>query len=245
MGKDVEAGRPKNEGTPLLSAHAKQPPSVYDHARPEDSKVWQSFHACFFLLGGVSFILGTSLYFVWGALGLTEEVGDFWAAVLYIVGSFGFLGVDSQEFLTFTKEDKWVRINIMCSWTGSLLYVVGSAGFLPDVFAATDGQVGIQGFIWGSFFIGCSQLWKTWRIGSEDDGFSTKTLFRSTDSSTAVGVELSAGIGAWCFFFGTMMFWHGPQEGPFYTLILSIWLVGSCFFTLGGCFLTWRHLNNM
>ncbi len=107
--------------------------------RPEDTVVWQFFHAFFFLLGGTTFIAGTGTYYYpeW-------EDGPFFSALLYTIGSCGFLAVDTQEFLTFTNEPMLIRTNILCSWTGSLLYVIGSVGFFPVVYAMSD-QIGIQG----------------------------------------------------------------------------------------------------
>jgi hypothetical protein len=56
-------------------------------------------------------------------------------------------------------------------------------------------------------------------------------------------VELSAGIGALCFFFGTLLYDNGPLEGPGSVLatVLWIWVVGSAWFTTGGLFLAARH----
>ena len=56
--------------------------------------------------------------------------------------------MDTLEAVTFTKESVYVRTNIMCSWFGSLLYVVGSIGFLPDVYVWSD-QIGIQVLVQG------------------------------------------------------------------------------------------------
>jgi hypothetical protein len=63
------------------------------------------------------------------------------------------------------------------------------------------------------------------------------------DSITATGVELGAGIGAWCFFFGTMLFKNGPLDGPDSVLstVLWTWVAGSVFFTMGALFLGARH----
>jgi hypothetical protein len=44
------------------------------------------------------------------------QQGGLVAAVLYTIGSVGFLSVDTQEALTFTKESIYLRVNIMCSW---------------------------------------------------------------------------------------------------------------------------------
>ena len=100
--------------------------------------------ACFCALGhaGTTFIAGTVLYFY-----PDVSDGDLWSAWLYTVGSFGFLGVDCLEFVTFTA-DRWLRANIALSATGSLCYVIGSVGFFPRIYAATD-RVGVWGFILG------------------------------------------------------------------------------------------------
>jgi hypothetical protein len=51
-------------------------------------------------------------------------MNDELSAVLYTVGSIGFLFVDVQEF--FTYEDPVLRTNILLSASGSTMYVVGS-----------------------------------------------------------------------------------------------------------------------
>ncbi len=90
------------------------------------------------------------------------------------------------------------------------------------------------------------QLWKTYRIASTETGsFSLKSVLQHRDAFTAVGVELGAGIGAWCFFFGTSLYDQGPLDGPDSVLIpvLWTWVAGSCFFTLGSLFLGFRHFS--
>jgi hypothetical protein len=59
----------------------------------------------------------------------------------------------------------------------------------------------------------------------------------------AAGVELSAGIGAACFLFGTIAYDAGPVEGPNSILfaVLCVWTAGSFWFTAGGLFLAYRH----
>lgn len=56
-----------------------------------------------------------------------------------------------------------------------------------------------------------------------------------------------SGIAAWCFFFGTIMYWNNPSVGPFFYTenYIAIWMLGSLLFALGGCFLAYRHLNGM
>src|SRR3990167_6927898 len=195
---------------------------------------WQIMHAFDFCLGGFTFILGTCCYFFkdWTA-GLTL------AALLYTIGSCGFLAVDVQEFFTF-KENKLLRANIFMSASGSFFYVLGSVGYFPfilDVF-----RLGEIGFIIGSFLIGVSQCWKVYRIGCDDGSFSPRNIISSKDNFTAVGVEADAGIGAWCFFFGTIFYLFISDFSSWeYTAVLLIWLAGSAFFSTGGLFLSFRH----
>lgn len=196
----------------------------------ELNKCWQAAHALFFATGGTTFIAGTAALFfpAW-------KEGARVSAILYTVGSCGFLAVDVQEFFTYTS-DSFLRFNISLSAIGSLLYVLGSIGFFPVIFAATP-VLGLTGFIGGSLFIGISQLWKTIR-------YLTSRGMSCTERGTAVGVELNAGIGAWCFFAGTIMFADAPRAAPAgkeLVAILAIWFIGSVFFTLGAVFLAYRH----
>jgi hypothetical protein len=186
---------------------------------------WMLLHWIAFALGGTTFIAGTTCYFFpdW-------QQGAAVGAWLYTIGSCGFLTVDVLEFFTFTK-DPWLRANIAMSATGSSFYVLGSIGFIPAVADACV-WLGIWGFIIGSFFIGVSQLWKATRIGW------CKCL-HDNDLATQMGVELDAGLGAWCFFFGTLPLAFGSDLTQ---TILCIWLVGSVFFTLGSLFLGYRHV---
>jgi hypothetical protein len=57
------------------------------------STAWKVIHVVNFALGGTTFTAGTSFYF-FDELGFE---GLYIAAVLYIIGSIGFLGVDVQE----------------------------------------------------------------------------------------------------------------------------------------------------
>jgi len=222
-----------------LTTHAQTPPSykaLGDTKAVEEMPLelqswWMRTHFLGFFCGGTTFILGTLCYFYpeW-------EEGGLYADMLYTLGSCGFLYVDVLEFFTFT-DDFLLRCNITMSATGSTFYVIGSVGFLPVFFneSATCGELG---FIAGSAFIGVSQSWKVLRL--------SRSSLRggpcaSKDTLTAIGVEAGAMIGAFCFLLGTIMFAHGPVEGAFYQLILTIWVWGSCAFTMGSFFLGYRH----
>jgi hypothetical protein len=217
-------------GAPTLSsASDTSPPLPWQNAHPT-----ACIQAHGLPTGGTSFIAGTACLFSsdWAP-------GPLDSALLYIIGSLGFLAVDVMEFFTFT-EDKLIRLNISISMSGSAAYVVGSVGFLPAVYALSP-SIGIWGFIVGSVLIGVSQLWKTHRIGSSEGQFSLPVLWGSLDALTQVGVELNAGLGAWSFFVGTVIYLHGPDAGATLQLVLQIWIVGSIFFTLGSFFLAYRH----
>ncbi len=200
----------------------------------EKTLPWMLLHWSGFFIGGFTFLIGTSLYFhpSW-------EYGARWSAGLYTLGSIGFLTVDVMEFFTFT-ENPIIRANMLCSIIGSLLYVIGSIGFFPEIYNDTD-VIGIWGFILGSFFIGSSQLWKTYRIGKgKGASFRFSNLIADVDACTQVGVELNAGLGGWYFFVGTIMYTRGT-EGPWYLHVLYVWTAGSLFFLLGSFSLAYRH----
>ena len=216
--------------------------------------LWKLLHAIFFLTGGITFIFGSACYFFpdWPESFLI-------GGVLYTIGSCGFLGVNVMELFTFTS-DRFLSLNNFMSATGSFLYVVGSIGYIPAVYESTTNwniikfnlttvggpafmgftpaTTGAYGFIAGSFLIGCSQLWKVWRI------------MTTTKEMIALGVELSTCLGAWCFLVGTSMYYNEYLlEAPsayihsyiIRSYIVNIWEAGSVLFTIGALFVTYRH----
>eukprot|EP00798_Chlamydomonas_sp_ICE-L_P023134 gene23134-30337_t len=201
---------------PLLAS------DYYDE--PPPNLPWRLLHAFFFLLGGTTFIAGIVALFYPG--------NDSLSAGLYTLGS-------STVVLFYPGNDS---LSAGLYTLGSIgFFSVDAQGFFPQLAMPA---IGVWGFILGSFVIGCSQFWKTYRIASVETGyFSLKTLWDDVESFTAAGVELSAGLGAWCFFFGTFLYWLGPLEGPESVVheVLQIWVMGSAWFTLGGCFLAHRH----
>mmetsp|Transcript_29285 Transcript_29285/g.57494 ORF Transcript_29285/g.57494 Transcript_29285/m.57494 type:complete len:242 (+) Transcript_29285:120-845(+) len=197
---------------------------------------WRILHSLGFTCGGTTFIAGSVCFFFpnW-------VEGAWWSALLYTVGSLGFLLVDVMEFFTFT-DCVFLRTNILCSALGSALYVIGSIGFFPSVYDQSD-FYGIWGFILGSAAIGSSQLWKVARIGwTEGKGFRICQLYSEEDEMTQTGVEFNASLGAWCFFFGTILFkWKGGVDVACYLASVWIWTWGSVAFTCGAGFLAYRH----
>jgi hypothetical protein len=202
-----------------------EPPEVFQ------TVWWRVVHAFAFVLGGATFVAGSACYFVpsWAD-------GGVFAGVVYTIGSLGFLTVDLLEFFTFTRP-RLLRLNIAASAIGSLCYVIGSLFFVPVLAAAVVGGplVGNWGFILGSWFIGCSQMFKVGRIVRDRTA-------SSSDRATAVGVEGGAGVGAWCFFVGTLLYNYGAEDNSDNLIaVFALWLVGSIAFLIGGVFLTFRH----
>lgn len=232
---------------PLLATHngtATETTPLVAEEMPTETPMplwWNVVHFVCFFIGGSTFIAG-SISLAYPNWPPSAKMG----AALYIIGSFGFLGVDLLEFFTFT-DNRLLRSNIALSAIGSALYVIGSIGFVPDV-GARYPTLGSWGFIWGSLFIGGSQLWKTYRIGCGGNerklGFSVRHgLCASADSITQVGVELDAGVGAWFFFFSTVYYLQQgqPASGDTYFAVIALWIIGSCFFFFGSLFLGYRH----
>lgn len=218
-----------------------------------DCTWWRILHYFGFCLGGITFTIGTLLYYpaVYDtSKGDTNDVVTLSVitAWLYTIGSAGFLFVDVQEFFTFT-DDIILRINISCSMIGSLFYLIGSAGFLPLIYNWQP-LIGIIGFMAGSLFIGCSQTWKLVRILRSPDEVGVSHEVSSTRRINAACVEGGAMVGGFSFLVGTSFYWKGPIEGDTtclvtcnnYELVLALWVLGSFAFTFGGLSLAYRHI---
>ena len=218
-----------------------------------DRDWWRLLHYGGFCVGGITFLIGTVLYYP--AIHDTAQGNDSGVvtlsvitAWLYTIGSAGFLFVDVQEFITFT-DDVILRINISCSMIGSFFYLVGSAGFLP-IFYNWCPLIGIIGFLAGSLFIGCSQTWKLVRILRIPDEVGVAPAIASLQRLNAACVEGGAMVGGFSFLIGTSFFWKGPVEGDTeclvtcnnYELVLALWVLGSLAFTFGGLSLAYRHI---
>jgi len=190
------------------------------------SKIWRAFHAISFVTGGVSFIIGTALLFPIPSTYMLSLL----SAIIYTIGSVGFLAVDIQEFFTFT-DDELLRLNISISATGSLAYVIGSLGYIPSI-ESDYPLLGICGFIIGSSLIYSSQLWKLYRIGWP---------LKNRDTLTASLVEGGACLGGLFFLIGSILAVSIPNNDDANLWVLILWLIGSISFTIGGFSLSYRH----
>ena len=196
---------------------------------------WRAAHAGGFLLGGLTFILGTAALYPVCAFDACPGA----SAALYVVGSLGFLSVDLLETAAYVRAPCALRLNIGCSAAGSALYVAGSTGFLPAVAASSASALGLAGFLAGSALIAASQTWKVARLlrglaGSGGGG-------SRADAATAICVEAGAGLGALLFLVGSAL--DAPAAaavaGP--GVVLALWMAGSVSFSIGAAFLLARH----
>ncbi len=137
------------------SSHIDQPKSTVDNS--DQWKIWHGFN---YIVGGITFLIGSILLFPFFNDYLNAAKLSAW---LYTIGSTTFLLADITEFLHFVTNDcrylKYV-INFFVSVTGSFLYLVGSICFIPEVNKA---DWGMTIFIIGSFVIVIGQLWKLMR----------------------------------------------------------------------------------
>jgi hypothetical protein len=193
------------------------------HISPSSTILWRIFHASSFIIGGISFIIGTALLFPFQSYALSLS-----SALIYTIGSLGFLFVDLQEFFTFIN-DPVLRFNIFLSGSGSTAYVLGSIGYIPEV-QSFSSTLGVYGFIIGSALIFSSQVWKLYRIG----------YWISNDTMTASIVEGGACIGALFFLIGSILVITSTSLNSI-IIILVLWMIGSISFTIGGLTLSYRH----
>ena len=229
---------PTNDDAPSPVADPSSPSLIVTTTKCDHvSLSWHIAHVAGFFTGGLAFIIGTACLFypAW-------DNGALVSAWLYIIGSFGFFGVDFLEFFTFTQSGT-LRANIGISMFGSFLYILGSVGFLPSVASSIE-WIGPWGFILGSVFIASSELWKLYRIGGGESagGFLFATLTESKDTATQVGVEGGAFLGAAFFFVGTVLYDVGDMTRvKALDRVLALWTCGSVAFFIGSFFLGYRH----
>jgi hypothetical protein len=202
------------------------PPHVHDTTPTralEDTTAWRAVHASSFMMGGVTFVIGTCcLFFASGAT---------LSAASYSIGSLGFLLVDLQEFVTFFSSSSCsLLINIACSMIGSALYLGGSIAFFPQL-GETGTLYGLWGFVLGSSFIAASQCVKVGRL--------LISMPPPPSVWTSIGVEAGALFGALFFLVGTLLLQY-DADAPI-NAVLVTWLAGSLSFTVGGICLTHRH----
>jgi hypothetical protein len=203
--------------------------------RPQ-SPVWRLFHGTHYMIGGLTFISGSCMYFpnVFNQYPSALSIGGW----LFTVGSFFFLLADLQEWWYYrvgcccdrkyraslevqnanhfhhppdTVRGRYERaevgLNFFMSACGSAFYLAGSILFIP-VFK--DELIeGEWFFIVGSTFIYVSQAWKVYRSACTNISDPNDRRFRLSNFKNdlpALGVDGFAGIGGVFYFVGTIFF---------------------------------------
>lgn len=231
------------------------------------SLFWRIQHNIPYLIGGVTFLIGSCVYLPDLA---NYELGGW----LFTIGSVGFLYADLSEWWKNNKvgcafdadyrDDfeaqvgkdcepanttigRYQRaengINFAYSAFGSFLYLVGSILFIPELGAIVVGTIV---FIPGSLVIFTSQMWKLYRAGcNPGDGAAVKYSERSFVFSnlahdwSGVQVDLHAGLGGLSYFIGSCMFL--PGSGATVTAAAVLFICGGTFFTISGLFMIYRY----
>lgn len=238
--------------------------------RPQ-SKLWRLFHGTHYMIGGLTFVSGSCMYFphVSKTYSAAFSIGGW----LFTIGSFFFLLADLQEWWYYrigcccdvkyrdslenqnanlfphppnTLRGRYERaeigINFFVSACGSALYLAGSILFIPDLNALIPGE---WLFIIGSTFIYVSQAWKVYRSACTNVSDLNDHKFRLSNFSNdlpALGVDGFAGIGGVFYFFGTILFLPYFNTSDAAAVRATILFVcGGASFTLSGLFLQYRH----
>jgi hypothetical protein len=106
----------------------EQPKSTTDN-----SKLWRTWHGFNYFFGGSTFFLGSIILFPFFSPYLNVASVSAW---LYTLGSATFLLADIIEWKHYTTPCcKYTNfsVNFFVSVLGSLLYLTGSACFIPEV----------------------------------------------------------------------------------------------------------------
>lgn len=215
-----------------------------------NSVQWRVWHGMNYMIGGITFLLGSYMYYP--SVNLT--IDGYWiGAWLFTVGSFCFLLADLTEWNHFKKDclplnnkegfkTKFLAaelgLNFFCSATGSFIYLLGSIFFIPNLNMLTAGE---YLFIYGSIVIFLSQLWKCLRTALCGDDDEWK--FRRTnilDDLSGFNVDIHAGLGGLCYAIGTYLFKNMQDDNDQITAT-NWFMAGGFFFTLSGIFMQYRY----
>lgn len=230
------------------------------------SLFWRVQHNIPYLIGGTTFLIGSCLYlpalanyeaggwlFTIGSVGfLYADLSEWWKNNK--VGcAFDAEYRDDYEAQVGphcepadTTLGRYQRaengINFMYSALGSLLYLIGSILFIPEVGAIVAGTIV---FIPGSLVIFTSQMWKLYRAGCNPHSGVVKMSERTFALSNlwhdwpGAQVDLHAGLGGFCYFIGSSLF--VPGSGASITDAAAWFIMGGTFFTLSGLFMIYRY----
>jgi hypothetical protein len=237
----------------LIYNNIQQESIRYNYESTVDKSLgWKLWHSINYMIGGITFFFGSYCYFSY--INATYSNSFVVGGWLYTIGSLCFLIADLTEwnhfkFGCFTETEYTgekslfntllraeIGINFFCSAIGSLMYLLGSIFFIPSLDMLPAGECL---FIYGSLVIFFSQLWKCLRTCFMG-GFK---LINVTDDFSGLLVDLCAGLGGLCYYFGTVLFKNMITE--YDQNIASHWFVtGGTFFTLSGLAMQYRYYLN-
>lgn len=138
------------------------------------------------------------------------------------------------------KQYKWCQFpslsfNFFLSLTGSVIYLIGSAMFIPVI---NQSNLGLILFIVGSSFIMVSQTWKLLRVIY--DGYKHKNVCGEVKAdANGFLVDLFAGLGGACYFTGSFLMFN--PDTNVYNLGVYIFILGGFCFFLSGIFMLFRY----
>ena len=143
----------------------------------------------------------------------------------------GYMTDGRRSLLKLSCGESWMRaengVNFAYSALGSLLYLIGSVMFIPELDSIV---LGTWVFIFGSAIIFTSQAWKIYRCES----FS--------DDVTAVNVDAFAGLGGLAYLVGSTQFLPAYDLNDADTNAAAAWFtLGGSAFTLSGLAIVYRY----
>lgn len=223
---------------------------------------WRFTHNLLYLIGGLSYLLGSICY-------LPDLLDETSGAVLFTIGSLAFVFADAFELFKNNhvgcwdyksyeksyeyKVGKYINypadtclgsyfraengINFALSVTGSFFYLVGSILFFPHL-EITDGTIV---FIFASLIVVVSQSWKLYRAAYniEDQTFNLMNFSRDLP---AIGIDAGAGLGGLFYAIGSIYFLPEYDVSNAVETTAAIWFIfGGIAFTISGVFMIYRY----
>lgn len=198
-----------------------------------NSKCWRVWHGVNYQIGGVTFLFGSIALLP----ALTGKIdGAFISALLYTIGSAGFLLADITEWLHFTKPCfPHYSANYLFSALGSAIYLIGSICYFPSLDAAKSGALY---FIIGSSVIVLAQTWKIVRTLFMNEKPYWRNYF---EDPSGFYVDLYAGLGALMYLIGTVVMNKSASDTDYLLVGVLIYCLGGLFFTLSGLYMQKRY----
>ncbi len=216
----------------------------------ENSIHWKLWHGVNYMIGGITFFIGSYMYYPSVNISLNGYVIGAW---LFTVGSFCFLLADLTEWNHFRNgclplsgseglsnkfKEAELGLNFFCSAIGSFIYLIGSIFFIPSLDMLVPGE---YSFIYGSIVIFLSQSWKCWRTmfcGEDNEIKFIKSNIM--EDFSGFNIDVHAGLGGFCYAIGTYLFKNMQNDND--QISATNWfMAGGFFFSLSGFFMQYRY----